>query len=53
MIQHIINVAESFIASLGAFVIWTHFDFEGWWEQHHIRNGRRKERKASDSNATH
>lgn len=33
--------ALDFAMSLLAFVIALHFDFEGWWQQRHIRKGKK------------
>jgi hypothetical protein len=45
ILHHLLNLAEDFAASMAAFVIWTHYDFEGWWEQRRIEHGRRLEEK--------
>lgn len=35
----------NFCGSLVAFIVWTHLDAEGWWEQRRIERGRRLDQR--------
>lgn len=43
--SYVINGIIDFAMSMLAFAIWTHFDFEGWWEQRRIEHGRKLDEK--------
>lgn len=41
----LLNCLTSFIASMAAFVIWVHYDLNGYWEQKHHERAIRRERQ--------